>query len=139
MRVRNLRHTVNDLWCTSPPDWTQLADIGKQISISQRTLAGLSTYDGAVHLIQRLCYILAPLLSFQASRLRTILLPLPHKKSQSKIVRLECDFAPLWKEEHIPLLGLDLLARFVADVEVPINNDLDLIISISIHQWRSLL
>jgi hypothetical protein len=52
------------------------------------------------------------------SRLQNILLPLPHEKRQSIIIRPKNNPAPFRKQEHIALLSLDLLARLVLDVYI---------------------
>jgi hypothetical protein len=86
--------------------------------------------------------ILTPTLLFLPSsapaHLRTILLPLSDKEPQPKIIRLESYLTPLWKEKHVTLLRLDFFTRFVADVEVAIYYDLDLIVRIRVYEWRSL-
>jgi hypothetical protein len=66
--------------------------------------------------------------------LRTIPLPLPNKKPQSKIIRLKHNLTPLRKEKHIPLLSLHFLARLVADVEVAVDNNLDLVVGVGVFE-----
>lgn len=70
--------------------------------------------------------------------LRPILLPLPNKETQTKIVRLEGNLTPLGEEEHIAFFRLDFLARLVADIKVAVDDNLNLIVRVRVHERCSL-
>lgn len=70
--------------------------------------------------------------------LRPILLPLPNKETQTKVVRLEGNLTPLGEEEHIALFRLDFLARLVADIKVAVDDNLNLIVRVRVHERCSL-
>ena len=66
--------------------------------------------------------------------LRSVLRPLPTKKSQPPFLRLERNHAALWEKEHVALCRLDTLPTLIRYFKIAVHNDLHLVIGIGVDE-----
>jgi len=63
-----------------------------------------------------------------------VLSPLPTEETQPPFYSLECDHASLRKEKHIALHCFDGLSTLIADLKVPIHDDLHLVVGVGVDE-----
>jgi len=86
------------------------------------------TFSGRI-----LCFKLARTPPSKGSNV-LLTLPLPTVKPQAPLLRPKRNLAPLRKEKHIPLSRLHFLPRLVRYFKIPIDNDLNLIVSVIVDK-----
>lgn len=65
---------------------------------------------------------------------RTVLPPLPTKKPQPPVLRLECNHTALREEKDIALCSLDALSALIRDVKVAIYDNLHFVIGVGVDK-----